>query len=284
MGKSKSGHRFEFTASDIVKRYRVPPAARVRLDKWDPDDDALFAGGKKKAKSLIPDLSRQLGELQELLWAEHRRRILVVLQGMDTAGKDGTIRHVFGAVNPQGCRVANFKQPTSRELARDYLWRIHDRVPTDGMITIFNRSHYEDVLIVRVHDLAPPAVWRKRYEHINAFEKMLADEGTTIVKFYLHINRDEQKERLQARLDRADKRWKFNKGDLTERALWPKYQEAYEAALSRTSTKHAPWFIVPANRKWYRNLVVARILIHTLKGLKMKWPQPEDGLDDVVIE
>jgi PPK2 family polyphosphate:nucleotide phosphotransferase len=209
---------------------------------------------------------------------------LVVLQAMDTGGKDGVIRHVFDGVNPQGVRVASFKVPTQEERDHDYLWRVHEKVPGAGEIVIFNRSHYEDVLVVRVHDLVPEKVWRKRYDHINHFERMLVDEGTTIVKFFLHIDLEEQKQRLQARLDEPNKRWKFSRGDLKERKLWPKYTRAYEEVLSRTSTEWAPWYIVPANRKWYRNLVIANVLLRTLDGMDMHYPDPDENLDGIVIE
>jgi PPK2 family polyphosphate:nucleotide phosphotransferase len=202
---------------------------------------------------------------------------------MDTGGKDGTIRNVFSGVNPQGIDVQNFKKPTDEELSHDYLWRIHAHAPTAGSLTVFNRSHYEDVLIVRVLGLVPQAVWGRRYEHINDFERMLADEGTTILKFYLHISPEEQAERLQARLDDATKNWKFNKGDLDHRKLWPEYMKAYEAMLSITSTEHAPWYVVPANRKWYRNIVVAQTIVDALERLDMRYPEPEEGLHQVTI-
>ena len=209
---------------------------------------------------------------------------MVVLQAMDTGGKDGVIRHVFDGVNPQGVKVASFKKPTPIELSHDYLWRVHQNTPGKGEIVIFNRSHYEDVLVVRVHNLVPPEVWQKRYDHINAFERMLTDEGTKIVKFFLHISKDEQKERLQARLDTPDKQWKFAIGDLKERALWGDYTQAYEVALSKTSTEWAPWYVVPANRKWYRNLVIGTVMVQTLQGFGMQYPEAEAGLDSVVIE
>ena len=266
-----------------MELYRVPPHTQVQLSQWDPRDKSAFPGKKRDAKAVFRDLNTRLETLQELLYAENKHKLLIVLQGMDTAGKDGAIRHVFEGVNPQGVKVASFKVPTSQELAHDYLWRVHRHTPGRGEIVIFNRSHYEDVLAVRVHELVPPEVWGLRYEHINAFEKLLADEGTTILKFYLHIDKAEQKTRLQARLDEPLKRWKFNRGDLKERELWPDYLAAYEEALSRTSTEAAPWYIVPANRKWYRNLVIATVVVETLEGLAMSYPDPEAALDDVVI-
>ena len=268
----------------MMTRYRVKPDTRIDLTEWDPDDRSAFKGSKKDAGSVLRELNRRLEALQELLYAEHRHKVLCVLQAMDSGGKDGTIRHVFEGVNPQGVKVASFKVPTQEELDRDYLWRIHKRVPGKGEIVIFNRSHYEDVLVVRVHNLVPPRIWKRRFDQINDFERLLAQEGTTILKFYLHIDLDEQKKRFQARLDQPDKQWKFSLGDLEERKLWPKYMRAYEDVLSKTSTKSAPWYIVPANRKWYRNLVVASILTDTLEKLKMSYPPIEEDLSRVVIE
>ena len=267
-----------------MKRYRVEPGSQVDLSQWDPDDKSAFEGDKGEARETLNALNERLEALQELLYAEGQHKVLVVLQALDTGGKDGTIRHVFEGVNPQGVKVAGFGVPTEEELAHDYLWRVHKRTPGKGEIVIFNRSHYEDVLVVRVRNLAPPEIWRRRYGHINDFERLLVDEGTTILKFYLHISRDEQRERLQARLDTPHKRWKFKLGDLEERALWPQYVAAYEEMLSRTSTEWAPWHIVPANRKWYRNLVVARVIVEALEGLDMRYPQPEADLSQVVIE
>ncbi|HET91942.1 MAG TPA: polyphosphate kinase 2 family protein [Chloroflexi bacterium] len=267
-----------------MERYRVKPKSSIDPSQWDPNDRSAFDGGKKKGRKALLALNERLEMLQELLYAENRHKVLVVLQAMDTGGKDGTIRHVFEGVNPQGVRVANFKVPTPKELAHDYLWRVHQQTPAQGEIVIFNRSHYEDVLVVRVHELVTAERWGRRYDHINQFERMLVDEGTTILKFFLHIDLDEQKERLQARLDEPHKRWKFNRGDLKERQLWPAYMEAYEDVLSKTSTAYAPWYIVPANRKWYRNLVVATVLVETLEGLGMSYPESEENLDDVEIE
>lgn len=258
-----------------MDRYRVKPGSKVRLSRWDADDTGAFQGDKQAGEKKLTELNHQLDQLQDVLFAERKHKLLIVLQAMDTGGKDGVIRHVFENVDPLGVRVANFKTPTPEELAHDYLWRIHRQTPASGEIVVFNRSHYEDVLIVRVHNLVPPAVWRKRYEHINQFERMLCDEGTTILKFFLHISKAEQAKRLQARLDDPTKRWKFNPGDLKERQLWPAYMKAYEDVLSRTSTAWAPWYIIPANHKWYRNLVVATIIVDTLKGLKMRYPQPD---------
>jgi PPK2 family polyphosphate:nucleotide phosphotransferase len=267
-----------------MEKYRVKPGMVVDLNHWDPNDESMFPISKSEGKDLLRGLNKELETLQELLYAEGKHKILIVFQAMDTGGKDGTIRHVFDGVNPQGVKVASFGVPSEEELAHDYLWRIHKRTPRKGEIVIFNRSHYEDVLVVRVHNLVPEEVWSRRYEHIHAFEKMLADEGTTILKFFLLIDKDEQKERLQARLDEPHKNWKFNKGDLKERKLWDQYMEAYRVALEKTSTDYAPWYVVPANRKWYRNLVISSIIIEVLKGLNMAYPEPEDGLEEIVIE
>ena len=270
--------------ANSIEKYIVKQGSKVDLKKWKPNDKSLFPQGKLASKEVIKDLNIKLEELQELLYAEQKHKLLVVLQGLDTAGKDGTIRHVFEGVNPQGVRVASFKQPTPEELSHDYLWRVHKQMPKIGEIVIFNRSHYEDVLVVRVHNLVPKDVWEKRYEHIRSFEKMLADEGTTILKFFLHISKKEQKERLQARIDEPNKNWKFSFGDLKERKLWGQYTEAYEDALSKTSTDYAPWFVIPSNRKWYRNIIIADILVRTLKNFDMQYPKPEKNLKDVVIQ
>ena len=267
-----------------MDRYRIPADSHVDLAQWDPNDASGFDGNKRSGRAYLSKLNNRLEELQELLYAEGKHKVLVVLQATDTGGKDGTIRHVFDGVNPQGVKVASFKKPTAEELAHDYLWRVHRHTPASGEIVIFNRSHYEDVLVVRVHGFVPEEVWARRYDHINDFEKMLVDEGTTVVKFYLHISKDEQKERLQERLEVPEKNWKFARGDLAERELWDSYQTAFEAMLTKTSTDHAPWYVVPANRKWYRNIVISEVLIDILQGLDMQWPEPEEGLESVVIE
>ena len=266
------------------KRYLVKPGQSIELSEWDTAKTPSWKGDKETALEQVGKINAELEILQELLFAEGKRKLLIVLQGMDTSGKDGVIRRVFEGVNPQGVRVAAFKVPTAPELARDYLWRVHQQVPGRGEIVIFNRSHYEDVLVVRVHNLVPDAQWKRRYEQINAFEQLLAEEGTTILKFFLHIDQDEQRERLLARLDEPDKRWKFNPGDLKERELWDKYQKAYEDVLSKTSTDDAPWIIVPANRKWYRDLVIAAALVDTLKDLKMEYPQPAEDLESYRVQ
>lgn len=264
--------------SDLL---RVAPDTRIDLDRVDAG--ATHGWDKERAAAQQADYELHLTELQERLWAEGKHKLLVVLQGIDAAGKDGTIRHVMDAFNPQGCTVAGFKVPSDVERAHDYLWRVHAHTPASGHITIFNRSHYEDVLVVRVHELVPRAAWQRRYRHINEWERMLTDEGTTIVKLFLYIDRDEQRERLQARLAEPDKRWKFSKGDLGERDLWPEYIAAFEEVLRRTSTEWAPWYLIPANRKWFRNLAVAHILGETLDGLDLRYPEPEEGLEGIVI-
>ena len=280
----KKGQLTKILRGNIVKQYRVEPGSAVDLSQWDPNDKSGFPGTKKAGRQELLSLNQRLEVLQELLYAEHKHKLLVVLQARDAGGKDGTIRHVFEGVNPQGVKVAGFKVPTPIELDHDYLWRVHRRVPGKGEIVIFNRSHYEDVLVVRVHELVPPEVWGRRFAQINDFERLLAEEGTTILKFYLNIGPDEQKERLQARLDEPHKRWKFNPGDLKERKLWPDYTRAYEDVLGKTSTEWAPWTVVPANRKWYRNLVIATTIIETLEGLDMRYPEPAENLDQIVIE
>lgn len=267
-----------------MDRYRVKPGDNVKLAKVDANATSAFSGDKDAGKAQLAKLNQRLEALQELLYAEAKHKVLIVFQAMDAGGKDGAIRSVFDGVNPQGVKVAAFKVPTPEELAHDYLWRIHKQTPGKGEMVIFNRSHYEDVLVVRVHNYVPEAVWRKRYEQIRNFEQMLADEGTTILKFYLHIDQDEQKARFQERLDDPEKRWKFNIGDLAERKLWDHYMAAFEEALAKTSTEQAPWYIVPANRNWYRDLVISTILVETLEGLKMAYPAAQEGLEKVVIE
>lgn len=266
-----------------VSCYQVSRRSVVDLGTTDPGDRSAFSGGRDQAKSLQKKLTKRLEELQELLYAEGRHKVLIVLQGMDAAGKDGTIRHVFDGTNPQGVKVASFKQPTTLEMAHDYLWRVHRQTPGRGEITIFNRSHYEDVLVVRVNNLVPPEVWERRYDQIVQFEKMLSDEGTTIRKFFLHISKEEQKARFEARLTEPSKNWKFSLGDLEVREQWDSYMEAYEAVLNRTSSEETPWYVIPADRKWYRNLAISQILVETLESLDMRFPEPEEGLDQVTV-
>jgi PPK2 family polyphosphate:nucleotide phosphotransferase len=256
----------------------------TRLSLIDPDATCGFSGDKAETAAVTAELTARLVQLQEELHAEHKHKVLVVFQAMDTGGKDGATRKVFSGLNPQGVRVTSFKAPTAAELDRDYLWRVHQHVPAKGEIAIFNRSHYEDVLITRVHGWIDAKQCERRYRHILEFERMLAHEGTTILKFFLHISKDEQKRRLQERLDDPAKHWKFNPGDLDERKLWDEYQGAYQRALRETSRDHAPWYVVPANRKWLRDLYVSQELVKALTGLKMKYPKPAPGLDKIRIK
>lgn len=255
-----------------LEQLLAQPGKKFHLDRYDPADTSAYKGDKAQAQKLLQSLAVDLDQYQERLYAEHKHAILIVLQGMDTSGKDGTVDHVFEGVNPEGVVVANFKVPTQEELGHDFLWRIHQKTPEKGQMVIFNRSHYEDVLVVRVHHLVDEQVWRERYGEINDFEHLLANEGVTILKFFLHISKQEQKNRLLDRLDQPDKHWKFNPDDLKERAFWDDYMKAYEDAIAATSTEWAPWYIVPANRKWYRNLVVASALVKALKGLQPRPP------------
>ncbi|MGI8516895.1 MAG: polyphosphate kinase 2 family protein [Acidimicrobiia bacterium] len=265
-------------------RYRVQEGTAADLAHRDPADGRLFDGDKDAGSQAMKALNERLEALQELFYADRSHRLLVVLQATDTGGKDGTISAVFEGVNPLGVKVASFKQPTPLELDHDYLWRVHPHVPGNGEITIFNRSHYEDVLVVRVRELAPEERWRGRFDHIRHFEQMLVDEGTTILKFFLHISKEEQRQRLQDRIDDPSKHWKFAMGDLDERKRWDLYQEAYEEAITLTSTTTAPWYVIPANRKWYRNIVIARVLIETLEKLNLQFPAPEADLTGLVVE
>jgi PPK2 family polyphosphate:nucleotide phosphotransferase len=262
--------------------YLVPPGRKLDLSEVDPDDTHLVPGGKTEARAKNAAIQKRLANLQELLYAGHESKLLIVLQGMDTSGKDGTIRHVMAGFNPVGTRVVSFKKPSSEELDHDYLWRVHRQTPGSGEVVVFNRSHYEDVLIVRVHGLVPKSIWQKRHDHINAFEQMLHDEGTVILKFFLHISKEEQRARLQSRIEDPTKRWKFQHSDVEERRLWKDYQRAYEDALSKTSTEWAPWYVVPANQKWYRNYVVGSTIVEALERLHLKYPEPD--LSGIVIK
>ena len=263
----------------------MEPGSKVDLRKIDSDERELFIkGGKEESWEAFDQLQDELQHLQKLLYAQNKHRVLVVMQAMDTGGKDGCIKHVFSRIDPQGIHVRSFKKPDEEELARDFLWRVHEKVPRNGQLVIFNRSHYEDIIAVKVKKLFPEKVWKQRFRHVADFERMLAEEGTTIVKIYLHISREEQKERLESRLVNPDKHWKFNPDDLKDRALWPDFMETYEEVLSKTSTEHAPWYVVPANRKWYRNLVVARIMVDTMKRLNMTFPEIDWDPADMVVE
>jgi len=267
---------------DFPERFRVQPGQRVRLGSLDPTQ--TLGLDKITAAPLLDAQLDRLADLQDRLWAESKRAVLVVLQGIDTAGKDGVIKKVMTAFNPQGCPVTSFKVPSAEELAHDYLWRVHQRIPKKGEVGIFNRSHYEDVLVVRVHDLVPRTVWSKRYDQINEFERILTENGITIVKFFLSIDRDEQRRRFQARLDDPTKRWKFSLGDLEERKLWDEYQAAFADALTKCSTSWAPWYVIPANRKWFRDLAVATILADVMAGLKPTYPAPANLPAGLVVD
>jgi|SRR5581483_10302043 len=259
----------------------VPPKKRVALARIDPASTD-GAAGKSKTTAAFPELHDEQLALQARLWAEGKRSLLVVLQGMDGSGKDGAVTHVFRGVNPQATRAVSFKVPTAEELAHDFLWRVHKQTPKAGETAIFNRSHYEDVLVARVHKLVPPKVWKRRYRAITEFERALTNEGTRVVKIFLHISKAEQLERFRARLDDPTKRWKFNTADLDERKLWDDYMEAYENAIAKTSTDFAPWYIVPSDHKWYRNWAISRILIDTLNEMNPQYPEPE-GLDGIEL-
>ena len=259
---------------DDFQQFRVPPGDKVKLRRYDPADNPKGLS-KEEGEAALPALLDELGKLQFRLYAEHRQGLLVVLQGIDGSGKDGTIRHVMTGMNPAGCVVTSFKEPTKLELDHDFLWRVHPHVPAKGDVAVFNRSHYEDVLVVRVHRLVPVDVWSKRYALINDFEHLLrAEAGTTVVKFFLHISKEEQLRRFEQRLEDPERQWKIAESDYTERDRWDEYVEAYEEVLSETSTKHAPWYVVPADKKWVRNLMVAQVLVDTLQGMDIQPPEP----------
>jgi PPK2 family polyphosphate:nucleotide phosphotransferase len=263
---------------NYTNQFRIKTGSKVVLAKIDAD----YHGDYDNEESTIADLnkySQRLTELQALMYAENKNSLLIVLQAMDGGGKDGTIHHVMAAMNPQGCNVAAFKVPNAEELSHDYLWRIHKMTPAKGRITVFNRSHYEDVLVVRVHNLVPKQVWSKRYNEINAFERGLANSGTTIVKFFLHIDKEEQLRRFRDRLDQPDKQWKISDADYKEREYWDDYQQAYVDAISKCSFNYAPWYVIPANHKWFRDLAVSQILVETMEGCKMKYPEPSADLE-----
>jgi PPK2 family polyphosphate:nucleotide phosphotransferase len=258
--------------SGALERYWVKPGTKPDLEKIDGGEKLLFKGEKEDYAAQFDQLQDELQELQKKLYAQNKHRILVVMQAMDTGGKDGCIKHVFSRIDPQGIHVRSFKKPSEEEMSYDFLWRVHSKVPHRGQLVIFNRSHYEDVIAVRVKKIFPDAVWKRRQRHIVDFERMLAEEGTTIVKIFLHISKDEQKRRLQSRLDDPVKHWKIHPDDLVDRAHWDEFMTSYEDVMEKTSTEFAPWYVVPADRKWYRNLCVARIMLDTLKKLNMEYP------------
>ena len=269
------------SGNTLRERLRVKPGSRVDLSKWDPQED--LGRTRDEAEPEIQRDVERLASLQERLFAESKRGLLIVLQGIDAAGKDGTVSHVMTGFNPAGVTVASFKVPTATEAAHDFLWRVHERAPAKGEIAIFNRSHYEEVLVVRVHGYAPEPAWRRHYDQINAFEKLLTDEGTTILKFFLLISPEEQIQRFQDRINDPTKRWKFKSGDLEERKLWDKYIAAFEDALSRCSTDWAPWYIIPSNKKWFRDLAVAHIVAETLDDMNPQYPPGEPGIEKLKL-
>ena len=265
---------------NYLERFRVAPGAKVKLKEIDP----AFKDRHESHEDAIEEIEHyqnRLRELQDLLYAERRHSLLICLQAMDTGGKDGTINHVLAAMNPQGCRVAPFRQPSAEEAAHDFLWRVHRAAPGRGEVVIFNRSQYEDVLVVRVHKIVPKEVWSLRYDRINTFEKGLVEHDTHILKFYLHMSKDEQLKRFKERLDDSTKQWKISEADYKERRFWDDYMAAYEDALSRCSTEHAPWFVIPADHKWFRNLAVARIVVEHLEGLKLNYPKPTVDIEQI---
>ncbi|VAW40004.1 UDP-galactose-lipid carrier transferase [hydrothermal vent metagenome] len=267
----------------MPKSHQLEPKRPFQLNNL-PTDGKQFHPDRKTAEAEFKTLRKEFITLQQRLYAEGKQKLLIVLQAMDAGGKDGTIRNILKGVNPQGVRVHSFKVPSKIELAHDFLWRIHKVVPVKGMIGVFNRSHYEDVLVVRVHNYVLEAVWRPRYAQINQFEKLLSDTGTRTLKFYLHISKDEQKERFQARLDEPEKHWKFSLRDLEKRKFWPNYMAAYEEMLQECSTEWASWHVIPANQKWYRNLAIMRTIVQTLREMNPQFPEPEDNLEGVVID
>ncbi|HKV03630.1 MAG TPA: polyphosphate kinase 2 family protein [Candidatus Acidoferrales bacterium] len=260
-------------ATIFSKELAVSPGEKVNLAKYDPEQTLGWEKDRKMKASLEKAIER-IDQQQYLLYAEHKHALLVVLQGLDASGKDGTIRHVMAGVNPQGCTVVSFKKPSVEEASHDFLWRIHKAVPEYGNIGIFNRSLYEDVLVVRVHNLVPKEVWSRRYDQINRFEELLHDNRVKIVKFFLHISKDEQRKRFQQRIGDPDRRWKISEADFDERKFWDDYTEAYEAALTKCNTRHAPWYVIPANKKWFRNLAVSHTIAETLEDMRMKFPLP----------
>jgi PPK2 family polyphosphate:nucleotide phosphotransferase len=265
-------------------KYRVKPGSKVRLKDWDPADQSAVPASKEERLARLSVLSEEINKQQDLLYAAREEGVLIILQGMDTAGKDGTIRHVFKAVDPLGVRAVPFKIPTPEEAAHDFLWRVHHQVPGQGEMVIFNRSHYEDVLVVPVHGLITPSATKQRYERIAAFERLLCEHATLVLKFFLYISKDEQRKRLQERIDVPEKRWKFNPTDLEERTLWKQYMRAYERALQATSTEWAPWYVIPADSKTTRDLLISEILIDQLKALKLSYPRPKVKLTGIVVE
>jgi PPK2 family polyphosphate:nucleotide phosphotransferase len=267
------------TGESVRSRFRVTPCERARLEDFDPTDTGKY--DKKDAYEKLDDLRDKMNDLQQRLFAERKRSLLICLQALDAGGKDGVIKHVIGSMNPDGCRVANFKEPTQQELAHDFLWRVESQTPARGEVGIFNRSHYEDVLIVRVHSLVPKAVWSQRYDQINDFERRLAANGTHILKFFLHISKKEQLKRFEQRLDDPGKRWKISEADYIEREHWDDYLRAYEDALTRCNTDDAPWFVIPADHKWFRDLAVSEIIVSTMESMNFQVPEPTVDIEEI---
>ncbi|MBP87150.1 MAG: polyphosphate kinase [Planctomycetaceae bacterium] len=267
----------------MTEDHRLTPGDAINLSELATRADT-FHENRKAAEKVFNELRIELAEWQRRLYAHGEHKLLIVLQAMDAGGKDSTIRKVFRGVNPQGVRVNSFKAPTSADLAHDFLWRVHKLVPGTGTIGVFNRSHYEDVLVVRVEEIVPQSVWEARYEQINQFEKLLTETGTTILKFYLHISKDEQRERFQDRIDEPEKHWKFSHADLEKREQWDAYMEVYQAALNRCTTEWAPWYVIPADQKWYRNLAIARALVGTLRNLNPEYPSPKVDISHLKID
>jgi len=267
------------TAGRYYKSFQIKPSTRIRLGKWDPK----FIGEhtKKEALRKIEKLREQISDMQMRLYAERQRSLLICLQGQDASGKDGVVRHVIGSMNPEGCRVVNFKEPTKEELDHDFLWRIEHQMPRKGEVVIFNRSHYEDVLIVRVHDLVPKSIWSRRYKQINDFEQRQLANGTHILKFFLHISKEEQLERFEQRLDDPAKRWKISEADYTEREYWEEYEKAYEEVFAKCNSTAAPWFLIPADHKWFRDLAISEIIVAALEALKIQVPKPTVDIADI---
>jgi PPK2 family polyphosphate:nucleotide phosphotransferase len=266
---------------NYLKELIVKPGSRIRLKHFDPG----YHGKHKSRKAALPEIAenvQKMDELQYLMYAENKHSLLIVLQALDAAGKDGTVRHVFTGMNPEGCICANFKQPTPKELAHDFLWRIHPHVPAKGSVVIFNRSHYEDVLVARVHGLVPEKVWAKRYDEINDFEQLIATQNnTTILKFFLHISKEEQLARFEKRLDDPTRQWKISESDYKERDYWDDYTKAFEDVFNKTSTEHAPWFIIPSNHKWFRDLAISQIIVRHMKDMDMEFPGPTVNLAQI---
>src|SRR5438876_1091528 len=267
--------------SNYLKKLIVKPESKIRLKHFDPG----YHGKHESHESALPEIQknvREMEELQYLMYAENKHSLLIVLQGLDAAGKDGVVRHVLTGMNPSGCVSVNFKQPTAEDLAHDFLWRVHPHVPGKGSVTIFNRSHYEDVLVVRVHGLAPEKVWSKRYDQINDFEQLISTENnTTILKFFLHISKEEQLARFKKRLDDPARQWKISDSDYTEREYWGDYIGAFEDVLNKTSTEHAPWFIIPSNHKWFRDLAISQIIVRQMEAMRMQFPKPSVNLAEI---